>query len=910
MKPLKLTMSAFGPYAGEEKVDMGLLGEQGLYLITGDTGAGKTTIFDAITFALYGEASGNQREADMFRSKYAKAGTPTFVELEFLYRGQNYHIRRNPEYLRPAKKGTGMTTEKADACIQYPDGRIVTKMKDVTKAVTDLIGLDRNQFTQIAMIAQGDFLKLLLAKTEERSKIFREIFDTKLYQILQERLKTESGALRLKYEELSKSIEQYAGQIQCEEGWEQLPSIAELLEVLLLFEKNDEKKTEEFAARLIKLEKALEVLNQQIGQARNIEKIKYEIEQAGQGIAKHEPELDRLRATFEEEEGKSGDRERLAVEIAADMEKLKSYDEMEELKNQQKKRQSLIMETECAIKESKKKEQILEKNIREMKISLEKLKEADAWKVRQENEENILEEKKTKVKVLKKLLAEHKALEQRLLAVQMEYKNKSGESENKQRRFGQMEKSFLDAQAGLLADTLEEGKKCPVCGSVHHPEPAKIQADSCSKEELEQMKEICKKLSARVSDLSAEAGSIRGQAEISKKNIETRAEELFGEKVESVCQALEETIQSLAIQDENVKLNREKVERAAARKEQFEKQLPQYEECQKTERTECQQMEQQLVRSVTEQKNMEEQLESLKKTLLFGSKEEAVREIEKKKKKKQMMELSYEKAKRGFEDTKQTLSGLRMKISTLEKQLDGTEEINLEELLEKQKVYSEERRKLQEQKENVSARRKNNNSVKDAIEKQYGEIQKTEKQWMMVKALSNTANGNVSGKDKIMLETYIQMTYFNRIITRANTRFMVMSGGQYELKRRVEAQNLRSQSGLELDVIDHYNGSVRSVKTLSGGEAFKASLSLALGLSDEIQSQAGGIQIDAMFIDEGFGSLDEESLEQAIKALENLAHGNRLVGIISHVAELKERIEKQIVVKKEKSLGSSVKVMI
>ena len=188
-------------------------------------------------------------------------------------------------------------------------------------------------------------------------------------------------------------------------------------------------------------------------------------------------------------------------------------------------------------------------------------------------------------------------------------------------------------------------------------------------------------------------------------------------------------------------------------------------------------------------------------------------------------------------------------------------------------------------------------------------MQDVEKRWTLVKALSNTANGTVSGKEKIMLETYIQMTYFQRIIERANTRFLVMSGGQYELKRRKDAGNLRSQSGLELDVVDHYNGSVRSVRTLSGGESFQASLALALGLSDEIQSAAGGIQLDAMFIDEGFGSLDEEALEQAMKALKDLANGNRLVGIISHVAELKERIEKQIVVKKQKADGSTVRVI-
>ena len=216
---------------------------------------------------------------------------------------------------------------------------------------------------------------------------------------------------------------------------------------------------------------------------------------------------------------------------------------------------------------------------------------------------------------------------------------------------------------------------------------------------------------------------------------------------------------------------------------------------------------------------------------------------------------------------------------------------------------------MTKKKEELTLDYQNNVRIRDMVKEQYGKMQDVEKRWTLVKALSNTANGTVSGKEKIMLETYIQMTYFQRIIERANTRFLVMSGGQYELKRRKDAGNLRSQSGLELDVVDHYNGSVRSVRTLSGGESFQASLALALGLSDEIQSAAGGIQLDAMFIDEGFGSLDEEALEQAMKALKDLANGNRLVGIISHVAELKERIEKQIVVKKQKADGSTVRVI-
>ena len=273
------------------------------------------------------------------------------------------------------------------------------------------------------------------------------------------------------------------------------------------------------------------------------------------------------------------------------------------------------------------------------------------------------------------------------------------------------------------------------------------------------------------------------------------------------------------------------------------------------------------------------------------------------------METAYEKAKEAYRKTKEAIQEGQAQIRTLQEQIGEEKKQDMEELVRLQNDYAKEKKEILQRKENLMADYRMNQNAEKAIREQYEKIQTVEEKWMLVKSLSNTANGNVSGKEKIMLETYIQMTHFNRIITRANTRFMIMSGGQYELKRKEEAENLRSQSGLELDVIDHYNGSVRSVRTLSGGESFQASLALALGLSDEIQSAAGGIQLDAMFIDEGFGSLDEESLEQAMKALINLADGNRLVGIISHVAELKERIDKQIVVTKQKAEGSTVKVI-
>ena len=215
----------------------------------------------------------------------------------------------------------------------------------------------------------------------------------------------------------------------------------------------------------------------------------------------------------------------------------------------------------------------------------------------------------------------------------------------------------------------------------------------------------------------------------------------------------------------------------------------------------------------------------------------------------------------------------------------------------------------QNEKKELDLRIAVNERAAGAVKKIAAKSSEKEKQYQWVRALSNTANGALSGQDRIMLETYVQTAFFDRIIIRANTRFMQMTSGQFELVRAKTADNLRAQSGLELNVIDHYNGSIRSVKSLSGGESFKASLAMALGLSDEIQSQTGGIQIDTMFIDEGFGSLDENSLEQAIDVLLRLSESNRLVGIISHVSELKERIGRQIVIIKTPDGGSHARIV-
>ncbi len=752
MRPLKLTMSAFGPYAQQTEIDFEKLGERGLYLITGDTGAGKTTIFDALIFALYGEASGNLRESSMFRSKYADMRTPTWVELTFLYRGNVYVVRRNPEYPRPKDRGEGMTMQKADAVLTYPDGHAVTKVKEVTAAVTELIGLNRSQFMHIAMIAQGDFQQLLMAKTEERGKIFREIFHTKPYLALQEQLKADAAKEKSAYEAGCVSIFQYMDNIYCEpehhcrlladqakrnKSVEMLPEFIRELKDLAETESTYLKKLSGISKQI---EEELSETTRQLGRIETAKRAKEQLVQAQKIISGEEVRLPQLAEMFEKEQKNRSKIEALAIQIRQD---------------------------EQQAKEAAYAKKALEDAEKQLKLEKEK------------------------------------------------YLKNTEEVRIKRECYQKLERLFFDAQAGLLAETLKEGEKCPVCGSVHHPQPAAVLQEAPTQKQLQAEKEALRLLEARTVELSRRAGAAHRQAENAREEAQKQQKQVIPKE-----------------------------------------------------------------------------------------------RIEEKKKNKKQMEERLETARGEYEKCRRVLEQNRLLANTLQEQQAEVQAEKEPQLREKSMQLQQKKEELHRECERHNVQARTNERVLKELEKKAQTIKQIEQKYIWLKALSETANGMVKGKDRVTLETYIQMMYFERIIARANIRLMVMSGGQYEFQRRKEADKRNSQSGLELDVMDHYNGTVRSVKTLSGGETFQASLALALGFSDEIQSQAGGIQLDTMFVDEGFGSLDEEALNQAMKALADLTDGNRLVGIISHVAELKERMEHQIVVTKERSGGSSVRIVV
>lgn len=920
MRPVKLAISAFGPYAGKVELDMDKLGERGLYLITGDTGAGKTTIFDAITFALYGEASGENREPVMFRSKYADPDTPTFVELVFSYAGKEYCVTRNPEYERPAKRGAGMTVQRADAELIYPDGRVVTKTRDVTNAIQEIIGIDRSQFTQIAMIAQGDFLKLLLAPTEDRKRIFRQIFKTELYQNLQDKLKEESGKLGREYEMLKNSIQQFINgvsspedNILCIELEKAKNGSLLTADTMILIEQiiaEDENSRKELNNKLGDTEKQLEQVNARLGKAEEIGKTRRGLASAKEALQKAEPLLKKLSDQYEDEKSKQPETDSLSEAITTEKNKLQQYDELETTK-----KTLAAMEKEFVRKESERSAWAASleskgKLLEAAKKELDTLKNAAVEKEKLLNLKKVLDDRKDKMGKLSADLNAYQKLWKELDAAQKKYLSAAEQAEILKTEFSNKNKAFLDEQAGILATTLEDGLRCPVCGSTEHPEPAILSETAPSEAEIKTAKGAWEKAQSDTARLSAKAGELNGQSEAKKADIVNHAAELIGDcAFDEIATGIDkvsfELNASLIELDEKIKTEEFKVMRVA----ELNIEIPKKETRIKEFETAINDSKMSMAALSQEIKSLKDTLEKLSKVLDFESKAKAQESVAELEKKRDQIKQKLDKAHKAFVDCKAEVDKLNGTVNALTVQLKDAEEIDADTEKKRQSELATEKAVLTKAITVISSRLDRNGEALNNIRKGGGRLAEVETKWIWVKALSNTANGNIGGKEKIMLETYIQMTYFDRILARANTRFMVMSGGQYELKRRIDAENNRSQSGLELDVIDHYNGTERSVKTLSGGESFKASLSLALGLSDEIQSSAGGIRLDTMFVDEGFGSLDDESLQQAMRALYGLTEGNRLVGIISHVSELKEKIDKQIVVTKEKTGGSRAMIV-
>ena len=776
MRPLNLTMSAFGPYAGRTTVDFSVLGTSGLYLITGDTGAGKTTIFDAITYALYGEASGESRESSMLRSKYAAAETPTFVELTFTNGGRTYTVRRNPEYTRPKTRGTGTTVQKADAELTMPDGRVITKARDVTAAVTDIIGVDREQFARIVMIAQGEFRKLLLAQTDERKAIFRQIFHTGQYQALQNRLKEEAAALDRQCGELEAGLRQAAGSIRCDAP-ETLPDALDtdaLLAALDTLLHADEAALTQAQAEHAETETQREQVLSDLGKAEALEAARGKLAEAESAWTEAQAEMKAAQAALDTATASQPEIQSRRQGITRLEDALRRYEQLDTLRAQAEAERKRLAQKRSDLDAARARTDAAAKALETARGKLSGQPKLAVAAAQAGHAQDAAAQRCTQLAALETQRQQCAELETALTAAQAEY-----------------QKAAEAAQAALQA--LEAGL------------PAQEEALRRQQADIQERAQELSARAARCAELDAET--------------ERRAQELPHENRAAAQRALVET------------------------------------------RTQCEALQQAL-----------------------------------------------DTARERSSAAQSVLAALTGKRDALRAQIQAAPPADIAALRTRRDALTVRAEQLQRQISTCDARLEQNRAARTAIDMRRQQHAAVRARWQWVHALAATANGAVPGKEKIMLETYIQTAYFDRILGRANTRLLIMSGGQYELRRCARAGDNRSQTGLELEVIDHYNGTARSVKTLSGGETFAASLSLALGLSDEVQATAGGVQLEAMFVDEGFGSLDSEALQQALAALVGVSGGNRIVGIISHVAELKDRIDRQIIVTKDRSGGSRVQV--
>jgi exonuclease SbcC len=935
MRPTKLIISAFGPYADRTLINLEKLGTSGLYLISGDTGAGKTTIFDAITYALFGRASGDSRDdAKLFRCLNAKPETKTEVDLTFVYAGKEYRIVRNPEYMRPKARGEGFTKESASVTLYKPDasGRqsptspSVSKEKDVAAAVQEIIGIDRDQFTKIAMIAQGDFMKVLLSSTDERKKIFRKIFKTDKFNALQDELKKRASEMDRQCSDSESTACTMIAQIQCSENSAQAETLVQaknlaaqrqvadwqgVCDMTQAILDEDSLSFKNVQAELDESAKKLAGMDKELGRAQNIQNTRDALKKANDELEKILPSLVPLKEAKAAAESKQPERDSMQERITTLKNSLPEYDKLESFRGEALKKESAIQKTETELQRNRQSVENTKAVITNLDKELSELGDVgakkqeliaqnDKFKARQDD----LVKVGKSVKELSTLGGKFEEAKEAYLAADGDYQKISDDYEAKNR-------AFLNEQAGIIAETLVENEPCPVCGSTHHPHKACKSVEAPSQAELEQLKKAVSEAETKRNEKNAAASQAKGKFEEKQLAVQSLVQELFGECTLEEARERGNT-EYAENRDKMAALTSDisKEEEREKRKAFLEKNIPE-------KRAELEKLQLTVTDQEKEISGLNAELTSCRNTirelldkLAFESKAAAEAQVRE-------MQAALDSSKRELEtatakltECEARVNELKARKDTLASQLEGAPEFDLVALQASREQAAEAHNALAHSQNEVSARLVGNKSALEQIGKTVGALGEQLRRRAWIRNLSDTANGGLSGQGKVMLETYVQASYFDRIVSRANIRFRLLSNGQYELVRRKDAANNRSQSGLDLNVLDHSSGKEREVKTLSGGESFLASLSLALGLADEVQSYAGGIQLDTMFVDEGFGSLDEEALKNAINTLQNLAGDNRLVGIISHVNELEHRIEKIIHVKKDENKISRVTIEI
>ena len=917
MKPLKLTMSAFGSYAGKNVIDF-TGQQQGIFLITGDTGAGKTTIFDAITYALYNQTSGGERNGNMMRSQYAQQETETYVELEFLYRGQTYRVRRNPDYkITKTLKNGKIREQKVPHSVELtlPDGTVFPEKKNATDAkIIEILGLTADQFSQIVMIAQGDFLKLLYTKSDERKMIFSKLFRTDIYWKIQENLRRKSMEMDERIQENDRAFEQEKSRIIPLPESEELP-LDELVERLrerlkdALKEQNLRRaNVEELNKKITKYEeinklfRSLEKIRQN---GKELEARQVESKERRQQI-ENALKADKVLVAEQQNLRQQQEVEQSAQAIAKMTETLANNQEMfETLKTQQqeaeakqKREAADIQKKMLALEQSFPSYEALQ-NARSEEQQAKKV-----WEDLGKTSEESFHKKKAGIAALKE---QQKQQEQVVEQTKKNWEQTSLSASESAKHYEHMYEAFLKEQAGILAENLSAGCPCPVCGSTVHPDPAKLSDHAVTELEVEQAKKT------------------RAAAE-EKRDLAYAAFEAEKTEKQKLAQAVEKEEADFVLAQTIAKQQRKEAEQNYVSLQKIAEQIreklvypslaeakKQYAAMQKALAAAEQEIERkrQKVSELAEamntlkgQKLAEEENQKTAKKLAVKTEKEYAKLLEKSGFVSEetyhlaiLPERSRSKLEREEKEYESQCLRQQSEQKLLEKQVSGKTYTDTAELNEQLKAEKQALKETEKTYMELHTAYENDRSVLQNCAVYLEKGKKLESEDQVIKSLSKTANGRLSGSAKIDFETYIQRQYFKQIIHEANKRLLTMSNHQFILKLKEEANTGRkTNEGLDLSVYSLVTDSERDVKTLSGGESFLAALAMALGLSDIVERSAGAIHPDMMFIDEGFGSLDAQSRQQAIEVLAELAGDSRMVGIISHVTELKEQIDRKLVV--------------
>ena len=1053
MKPLKIVMSAFGPYAGEVELDFSLLESQGVFLITGPTGAGKTTIFDALTFALFGESSGSVRTVDSLRSDFATPEVKTYVELTFSHKNRIYRVERTPRYERPKKSGEGTTMETAQATLYLPGGQVVTGYRDVTLRLEDILGIKCDQFKQIAMIAQGEFLKLLLADSKGRGEIFRRVFSTHFYQAAQGLLKERERAAKQALDTQERSVLQslqairlpgddeisggfldLAARIQSNSIHQAGEVLADLQELVESDKVRQSALQEELRAKEEGIAQQIELIansrhifqsfleldkvrerKKELEAEQDVQKVRQETLKKGEralyqvrpfeldflrtkdaeerlqtsvqtlalGVERQQKEHDQAAMAYEAAKATEPKREELAASISRLTKLLPTYTEAGHLEGEVTRLTQEMNVLATELQELQEQRVLLIGEKESLSEALSGLTNLDVSLVQAEQRGRELAQRDAELDALHKSVERVTHLESEVQVALEGFRRAETSYGMVQKDYEEKERAFFREQAGVLAASLVDGEPCPVCGSLEHPKKAIPDPKAPSEAELQELKAGVEGARQRLDEASKHLGRKQIEENEAWKQVKVAASELFADWEDrapgDISQLLSDKISVAQRENGQAKLEHEalleelrvgisdlkkKQERLQALEEELKENEGSREEKDAAQRELSAERASKLgqleaLRASLEYKDQGEaegvlhawqrELASLrdafqmaeknyhdlkvkleKNQTLLGDQRERLLEAREEKelaarnyREKQIAcgfpdEEAYQEAQKDEEELKE----LRELIATYEREVQKTEQDylrlgeetkdkekpNLEALDELKRGLEEEKRQMEQDLQKLTTGLGINEPICSTVAAGLDRVERYQKEYLLLGNLAKTASGELAGVQKLAFEQYVQAFYFTQILYEANKRLKIMTNSRFELLRREEAADLRSQTGLEIDVLDHYTGRVRSVKSLSGGESFKASLSLALGLSDVIQSSAGGVEINTLFVDEGFGSLDAESLEQAIQTLVGLAEGNRLIGIISHVEELKERIDQQIVIDRVAGGSSTLRV--